>query len=69
MGFGEELVKRPRRPGFAFLVIFYFWPFFLGPFGEYFLVFSRVFKQIQEEEEEEKTKQKQKQNEQQLGDW
>ena len=25
--------------GFAFLVIFYFWPYFLVPFGDYFLFF------------------------------
>ena len=37
-----------RRPGFAFLVIFYFWPFFFGAFWGLFFISSRILKQIQE---------------------
>ena len=36
--------KKHNKPGFAFLVIFYVGPYFLVPFGDYFLVFGGFWK-------------------------
>ena len=38
-----------KEPGFAFLVIFYFWPFLRAFWGLSFFIFPRVLKQILEE--------------------
>ena len=42
--FTEVGKKEETTPGFAFLVIFYFWPYCLVPFGDFFFL---LLKQIQ----------------------
>ena len=35
MDSADHFIDDTTKPGFAFWVIFYFWPYFLVPFGDY----------------------------------